>query len=1150
MLGISKYTFLKLLYIIGILQYTKEKSILEAKSISEGQCNNYYGIYSFNISANLKGNLSDSIIDNYKIKINSLKGNNITIKCNFPQIKFNNENIREINITCYIENFVNNDNLTLSFEGENNQLELINFGQNILNLKNINCEKYIELLLGNIKNQEYKKTSSFIEYSFKIELLNKTLPENFSINKIHLSYKSSIENINYNSECYLVRNGNLNYLNCYMLINELLEKSFYLEEGNIFEKYDSDNNIRIILKNENRRNFKINCNNIKSKKEKNEIDISSMILRSNEEEGNNSIDNMTEIISKPLDSIEIISSLIISESIDNNDNNSTNNIIDSSSSFLSETIENLDNKSSESITSSINDSTEIIENYNITVKISLSNEESTIKIENSSNSTLFESDEPIIDDTPIFIYNYTDDCYCSEDSYIFNIYGNLTNNNISLLEIELYINVNDQAYNTSCNLEKTQNKNVTHKFECKFSPQQYFNKLEIYPKSNFSNLKILNWENKKIIIDKEYICTKHKINPIKFKNLNNCDFDSDSFSFEIEMESSITKGNIKNQSLLLNVSRPNFIDEINCTIANSNLNRNIIIKCDIGDLNQEKRITDGIFINGIKRSNIFDEYFVTDDNEYIKISDLYGAKFNFLECPRKFDIMHCKELNITERKCKKCHRNYYLNEYENKCLTCSQLNEGCSSCEEGGNCTKCLDGFEKNGSECILKKECGKGYGPDCKDCNIINPNCKECSKSGFCLLCDKGYYLSGIDKESKCIKCLPTCQECESMNKCTKCNEGLLLNNGSCDSCLLYMNGCKNCSEIDRCQICYSSKLLNYILNNSKLCEKEKEGKNNAKTNLKLGRFDNYIKEDNKAYFKLHFLLLDNILYNTKLFLFTNLKMRNIDHSKLRALEEDILATNITCEQYGDALGSNNIGGYLANYKCSFEDDDYEILSIKPIKIEIKDNENTTIQNFEIKDKAIDVNEIEPIPLDEEYKNYEFNKFTIKDASSLALEPQFNFNITGDLDSEINDDKEYEISLKDNNNNTVNASCIFNNIISDLDNQTVSCIVSKIDSKFQYFTIENGIYSEKNNNINKLILNSNEGTIISISSSEKRTGKKEGLQIGIIIAIVISGFVLLVGISFFIVKYAIKKNDTSGQQSGLISNGAKGVDNSKDLIL
>ena len=390
MAGISKYAFLKLLFIIGILQYTKEKSILEAKSIYNGRCNNYYGIYSFNISAILKGNLSDSIIDNYKIKVNTLKDNNINIKCNFPEIKSNNGRTREINITCYIKNYVNNDNLTLSFEGENNKLKLINFGRKILNLKKINCEKYVILLLGNINNQKCEESSSLIKYSFKIEILNKTFPENFSLNKVHLNYKSSIENTKYNSECYLVRDGSLNYLDCYMVIDELLKESLYLEEGIIFEKFDSDNNIRIFLKNKYRRFFEINCDNIKSKKGKNENYFPSKILRAmEEEEGNNSIDIMTQINSEPLESTEYTNSLIISDSIENYDNNSEDNIIDSNSEnniidsnsesniidinsqFLSDSIENIDNNNSDKISSKIDESTEIVENYNISDSISL-----------------------------------------------------------------------------------------------------------------------------------------------------------------------------------------------------------------------------------------------------------------------------------------------------------------------------------------------------------------------------------------------------------------------------------------------------------------------------------------------------------------------------------------------------------------------------------------------------------------------------------------------------------------------------------------------------------------------------------------------------------------------------------------------------------
>jgi hypothetical protein len=369
-----------------------------------------------------------------------------------------------------------------------------------------------------------------------------------------------------------------------------------------------------------------------------------------------------------------------------------------------------------------------------------------------------------------------------------------------------------------------------------------------------------------------------------------------------------------------------------------------------------------------------------------------------------------------------------------------------------------------------------------------------------------------------------------------------------------LYIDGCEQCSQIDKCQKCYSSKLLNYKLNNSNnLCEKEKEEKNNVKTNLKFERFDNFLKEDNKVNFKLHFLLFNNILYNTKLNLLTNLKMRKNVHSKLKSLEEDILTTNrnISCQQYGDALGSNNKGGYLANYKCSFENDDYEILSIEPIQIEIKDNENKTIHNFDTKSKEIDVNEIESIPLDEEYQNYEFNKFTIKDSSNIALKNQFYFNITGDLDLKIKDEKEYEISLKDNYNHTVNATCIFNNIINDLDNQTISCFFAKINSKFDYFTLENGVFDAKNNSNNKIIFNINEGVNILISKNGKVPGEKGGgLSIGAIIGIVIAGLVILIGISFLIIKFVIKKKDLSGEQNGLIAKGGKGVDNSKDLIL
>ena len=745
-----------------------------------------------------------------------------------------------------------------------------------------------------------------------------------------------------------------------------------------------------------------------------------------------------------------------------------------------------------------------------------------------------ETDEIIIDNTPVFIYGYFD-YGCSEDLFIFNIYGNLTNDyNILNSGIELEININNNNSNITCNLEKIQDKNVTHKFKCNFKFHQYFNLLYIHPKGNSSNLKIVNWE-KDLIIFNEKICYKEIIYPINYSYSNVCNSYSQVFSFEIKMNSTIKKGSIKNDSLALNISKPNFIDKINCSLASKNLSSNVILKCEINNLSQENRIIDGIFINGIRKDHIFfDEYFITDNNQYIKINDLYGAKFNFLECPQDFEIAHCKELNKAERKCLKCHKNYYLNENKDECLTCSQLNEGCSSCNNDGICKKCLTGFNINEDKCEIKdKECEQGkYGPECKTCEEIDSNCEKCSKSGFCLKCAKGYYLSGIDEDSKCIKCLSTCKECESINKCTKCNDGLLLNSGSCDSCLLYIDGCEKCTEIDKCNKCYNTSLLNYILNNNKLCEKQKkEDKKNDKTKLKFERFDSYQKEDNILHFKSHFLLLDNILFNTKLFISIIIQMKKIitggrfRYLRPRVLDDDIISVqkDIICDQYGDTLGNSN-GGYLANYKCSFdenenEDEDYEVLSIEPTKMEIKDKDNIAIQDFETEEKAIDVNEIETSSLDEEYNSYTFNKMTIRNVSDVILNDQLTFNIIVDLDSQIKAENEYEISLKDNQNKIVSSTCKFKTTENNLDNQIISCS-SKIDENIEYLTFENGLFASKIDFNDKIIVSSSDGVKVPIPE-KKRDG---GLSTGAIIGIAAACLIIVVIITILIIKFKAKK--------------------------
>lgn len=729
------------------------------------------------------------------------------------------------------------------------------------------------------------------------------------------------------------------------------------------------------------------------------------------------------------------------------------------------------------------------------------------------------------------------------------------NSNIKVSEIELKININNINYNITCNLEKTENENVTHYFKCSFIPHQYFSELKIYPKANFTNLNILNWKEEEILIKNEDICSIGIINPINYSIFNDCDSNSHTFSFEIEMESTIKKGYIINNSLILNISKPSFIDEINCTLTTKNLSSNIKLKCEINDLSQQKRITDGIFINGIRKNNIFDEYFITDNNEYININDLYGEKFKLLECPQNFEIKHCKELNKTERKCLKCFNNYYLNENKDECLTCSQLNEGCSSCNNDGSCIECLEGFIINGIKCLkTDKECKQDkYGPECKTCQEIEPNCEICSSSGFCLKCTKEYYLSGIDKDSKCIKCLSTCEECESINKCTKCNDGLLLHNGSCDSCLLYIDGCEKCSEIDKCDKCLDNSLLNYKLINN-ICIKENEEKTKVQAKLKFERFDNYQKEDNKIHFKTHFLLLDNILYNSKLFLSANIQKKNINYDnrirylRLRGLDDSIISIekNIICDQYGNALGKYNKGGYLVNYKCSFvenEDEEYEILSLGITKMEIIDNENIIFQNFE-KGKTFDVNEIEFSSLDEEYHDYTFNRMTVRNASDTILKDKLSFNIIGELDSHISGEREYEISLKDNNKEIVNSICKFNVAENNLNNQIISCS-SITNKKIEYFTFESGMFFSKSNNKDLIILNIMEDV------NEIYPKKKGGLKAGAIVGIVAAGLVLIAIAAFFIYKFIQKRKQVERpKKNNSKKRKSKNSDRSKDIIL
>ena len=613
---------------------------------------------------------------------------------------------------------------------------------------------------------------------------------------------------------------------------------------------------------------------------------------------------------------------------------------------------------------------------------------------------------------------------------------------------------------------------------------------------------------------------------------------SESFPFEIEMEPSFKQGYLRSKAIFLNITEPYKIGPAICYLKNDNLNSTVKFKCNIYNLTQENRITNGIKIGGIYKKNITDEYLVTRDNIYIKLIDLDKIIFPFIECPKLFEINRCKNTNITAKKCEKCYLNYYQYLNNSECITCSQLNEGCDSCYLSGKCNKCIKGFDLKENNCLKKTECEPDrYGPECKKCEELNQNCDECNKSGYCKRCKKGYYLTGIDINSKCVKCISTCEECDSLNKCTKCSDGLILDNeANCVSCFSLNEGCEKCNKNGKCTKCYNNKNFLYEIKNDKCVkkeeeknekQKEKEEKKESKTNLKFERIDGFEKEDDKVHFKSHFILLDNYLFNSIFHITVIIQVKIIiyqDFRFLRGLQEtQSVEKDIICNQYGDALGNNNKGGYLANFKCTTNlEENQEALSIEPTKMEITDKDNQVIQSFETEQKSLDVNELEQISLDEEYENYLFNKLSISSISDITKKgSEISFNVIGDIDTYVDEEKEYEISLKDDDDNIINSTCHFP-ILIDLNDQTISCTASiDKEAKISDLSFVQGVYSAKLRNDDKLILIDNNNVNIKVP--------KNNIKLSTIAIIIISAsaFVLAaIVVAVLIAKLVCKKKN------------------------
>ena len=166
-----------------------------------------------------------------------------------------------------------------------------------------------------------------------------------------------------------------------------------------------------------------------------------------------------------------------------------------------------------------------------------------------------------------------------------------------------------------------------------------------------------------------------------------------------------------------------------------------------------------------------------------------------------------------------------------------------------------------------------------------------------------------------------------------------------------------------------------------------------------------------------------------------------------------------------------------------------------------------------------------------------------IKDTSDVILKDQLTFNIIGDLDFHINGEKEYEISLKDNNKENVKSICKFKTTENNLDNQIISCSAEIVNKKIEYLTFENGMFASKTDNKDVIILNINEGVNVIIPE------KKGGLNAGAIIGIIIAGLVLIAVAAFLVYKF-IKKKRFSGQQGNYFPSTKRNNDyESKDIF-
>ncbi|ELP87163.1 protein serine/threonine kinase, putative [Entamoeba invadens IP1] len=145
--------------------------------------------------------------------------------------------------------------------------------------------------------------------------------------------------------------------------------------------------------------------------------------------------------------------------------------------------------------------------------------------------------------------------------------------------------------------------------------------------------------------------------------------------------------------------------------------------------------------------------------------------------------------NFRSEKCVSCIAGYYPDS-NGKCMLCDNTCGG--KCDTStGVCTGCLDGYVKNGMNCI--------------SCAAFNVDCETCDSNyeKKCTVCKNNKYsVNGV-----CVKCDEVCDNCDGVTgKCKSCSENSVVQAGSTDTC-------ETCSTFDSlCVTCASDATRNCV--------------------------------------------------------------------------------------------------------------------------------------------------------------------------------------------------------------------------------------------------------------------------------------------------------------------------------------------------